>query len=70
VTHVVVTQRRHAELMKDDKRAAGLDDAQTDAVREFYRQLFAEGILLREWQRGPNGYLQASFRIYELPDGP
>lgn len=70
LTHVVVTQRRQAEVMKDDKRAAGLDDAQTDAVREFYRQLFAQGILLREWQRGPNGYLQASFRIYELPAGP
>jgi hypothetical protein len=70
VTHVVVTQRRYAEVMKDDKRALGLDDTQTAAVREFYRRLISEGILVREWQRGPNGYLQASFRIYELPDGP
>ncbi|MEX1111582.1 MAG: glycosyltransferase family 39 protein [Chthoniobacterales bacterium] len=70
LTHVLVTQRRHAEVMKDDQRAAGLNDAQTDAVRQFYRQLFTEGMLVREWQRGPNGYLQASFRLYELPTGP
>ena len=70
VTHVVVTQRRHAEVMKDDKQALGLDETQQAAVREFYRRLFTEGILVREWQRGPNGYLQAAFRVYELPPAP
>ena len=70
VTHVVVTQRRHAAVMKDDKRVFGFDEQQTRAVRRFYEQLFAEGTLLRAWERGPNDYLQSSFRIYALPPTP
>lgn len=70
VTHIVVTQRRHDAAQKGNARALGLDEQQTAAVRKFYEKLFANGTLLREWQRGQNNYLQARFKIYALPDRP
>ena len=70
VTHVVVTQRRYENARKGKARALGLDEQGTSAVRHFYERLFAEGTLLREWERGSNNYLQASFKIYALPEKP
>lgn len=67
VTHVVVTQRRYAAVMKGKRRAFGLTEPEVEEVRAFYEELESKGRLLREWQRGLNNYLQASFRVYELP---
>ena len=70
VTHVVVTQRRHRAVFNDERTVYGLDTAGVQKVRAIYEDLFQRGALLREWERGPNSYLQASFRIYELPPAP
>ncbi len=67
VTHVVVTQRRHRAVFDDERAAYGLDEEGTRKVRAFYNELAERGVLLREWVRGPNSYLQSEFRIYQLP---
>jgi hypothetical protein len=70
VTHVVVTQRRQRAVFDDERTVYGLDTAGVRQVRALYEDLFQRATLLRQWERGPNSYLQARFRIYELPAAP
>lgn len=66
VTHVAVCKQNYGRYLRGDMIPQAEVKSGFDQRREFYRRVFEEGALLKEWPSGVISYLQPGIKFYRI----
>jgi len=66
VGYVAVCKQNYGRYFNDETKPQAGVKSGYNKQREFYARLFAEGQLLKEWPKGPIGYLQPGIKLYAI----
>lgn len=66
VVYVAVSQRAYDRFFSKNLKPQPAEKADYERRKEFYRRLFAEGKLVREFKSQGNIYLQPGLKLYKL----
>ena len=67
ITHVAVSEMDYGKFFRGNLRPQNEGDSDFARRRAFYDELFREGELLFEWEKGLVLYLHPGIRVYRLP---
>jgi hypothetical protein len=66
VGYVAVCKQNYGRYFNDETKPQAGVKSGYNKQREFYARLFTEGQLLKEWPKGPIGYLQPGIKLYAI----
>ena len=66
VTHVALCRQSYGRYFNDETKPQAGVKTGYDKRRDFYARVFSEGELLKEWKKGPIGYLQPGIKLYRI----